>query len=303
MLSDEKEGIAVFSRLLIPSDLFAASDAVMNCLPALRRYGAAKCLLVACLPIYKYLSITPEQLESDFRSNLQRQQELLEKQGFQVETRLVRGIADEAISQIAVDEQYSVIVTGSVARSLAREAFAGGLAYDLIHTTQKPVLLLRLEEDPQGGVTCIHPNGCVLGRHVLFPTDFSQNAADAFRYVEQLVKDGVEKITLLHVQDQAKIAPFLLDKLHEFNEIDEGRLTKMKAALQALAPAKVDIRLVYGSPDVEIIQFIKQNDVSLVVMGSQGRGFLNELFLGSVSHQVARKSRAAVLLIPARRST
>jgi len=34
-------------------------------------------------------------------------------------------------------------------------------------------------------------------------------------------------------------------------------------------------------------------------MGSQGRGFIKEVFLGSVSNNVARHSAASVLLIPA----
>jgi nucleotide-binding universal stress UspA family protein len=38
-----------------------------------------------------------------------------------------------------------------------------------------------------------------------------------------------------------------------------------------------------------------------VVMGSQGRGFLAEVFLGSVSHQVVRRSPVPVLLVPAGR--
>ncbi|MCA1785684.1 MAG: universal stress protein [Desulfobacteraceae bacterium] len=33
-------------------------------------------------------------------------------------------------------------------------------------------------------------------------------------------------------------------------------------------------------------------------MGTQGRGFLGEFFLGSVSHNVARHSVAPVLLVP-----
>jgi nucleotide-binding universal stress UspA family protein len=52
---------------------------------------------------------------------------------------------------------------------------------------------------------------------------------------------------------------------------------------------------------VEIMRVIQQSNVHLVVMGSQGRGFVEELFLGSVSHNVARHSRAPVLLIPSRR--
>jgi nucleotide-binding universal stress UspA family protein len=61
----------------------------------------------------------------------------------------------------------------------------------------------------------------------------------------------------------------------------------------------VRIELPYGSPKKEIVARTKRDDVSLVVMGSQGRGYLAELFLGSVSHAVARHSEVPVLLIPA----
>jgi nucleotide-binding universal stress UspA family protein len=39
----------------------------------------------------------------------------------------------------------------------------------------------------------------------------------------------------------------------------------------------------------------------VIVMGSQGRGFISEVFLGSVSHQVVRQAPVPVLLIPALR--
>jgi len=41
----------------------------------------------------------------------------------------------------------------------------------------------------------------------------------------------------------------------------------------------------------------------MVVMGSQGRGFIGEVFLGSVSHTVTRHSKVPLLLIPAIRQT
>ena len=44
---------------------------------------------------------------------------------------------------------------------------------------------------------------------------------------------------------------------------------------------------------------LSRESVSLTVMGSQGRGHLGELFLGSVSHNVARHAPVPVLLIPA----
>ena len=50
----------------------------------------------------------------------------------------------------------------------------------------------------------------------------------------------------------------------------------------------MDTLIRFGSPSVETLKTIQELSVSLVVMGSQGRGFVPELFLGSVSHNVAR---------------
>lgn len=116
-----------------------------------------------------------------------------------------------------------------------------------------------------------------------------------------MVRDGVNRVTLLHVQNKARIDPHLKHRLDELNEIDRGRLEKMKAALKKKGNAQIDIELVYGAPHTEITRVIRERKVNLVVMGSQGRGFVKELFLGSVSHNVARNSAASVLLIPARR--
>jgi len=43
---------------------------------------------------------------------------------------------------------------------------------------------------------------------------------------------------------------------------------------------------------------VEDAEVKLVVMGSQGRGYVKEFFLGSVSQNIARLSPSSVLLIP-----
>jgi len=105
---------------------------------------------------------------------------------------------------------------------------------------------------------------------------------------------------LLHVQDQARIGKHLEHKLNEFNETDNARLGRLKNDLTQHGVKDVRIEIPYGSPKKEILARIKKGDVSLVVMGSQGRGYLGDIFLGSVSHAVARHSTAPVLLVPAK---
>ena len=53
-----------------------------------------------------------------------------------------------------------------------------------------------------------------------------------------------------------------------------------------------------GHPLPAILQALESQEISLIVMGTQGRGFITELFLGSVAHNVSRLATCPVLLIP-----
>ena len=115
-----------------------------------------------------------------------------------------------------------------------------------------------------------------------------------------MVSDGVKKITLLHIQDKAKIIPHLEHKLSEFNSIDRERLENLKSKLQKCGDTEIATLVRLGSPAIEIVNLVREMNVQLIVMGSQGRGLVEELFIGSVSNVVARRSDASVLLIPSR---
>lgn len=92
----------------------------------------------------------------------------------------------------------------------------------------------------------------------------------------------------MHVQDKSKIAGHLADKLDEFNRIDAERLAMRKERLVRKGATDIQTKIPYGIPTEEILNELRAGDYSLVVMGSQGRGFVRQLFLGSVSHNIAR---------------
>lgn len=226
--------------------------------------------------------------------------EIVEKQGFEVEIRPIVGNAKYEINKIANEEDFSIIVVGAEQEHMMKTHLFGGLAYDVITFAQKPVLLVRLSDQYKQGEICDTSVGCEFGNHILFPTDFSENADGAFYFLEKMVSDGVKKVTLLHVQDKSKIIPHLEHKLSEFNIIDMDRLENLKSKLQKYGDTEITTLVRLGSPAMEIINLVKELNVQLVVMGSQGRGFVEELFIGSVSNVVARRSDASVLLIPSK---
>lgn len=291
----------MFSRIIVATDLSPAAFAVVKNLSGLKDYGTKECLLLQCLSLQQAGSIALSYTYSILEENLQEQKKLLEAQGFDVETRIVPGLATTEICRIAENEDYSLIVAGAESRTMVIEALLGGIAYEIIHRCRMPIFLVRLEEKRVEGMSMFEAARSNYKEHILFPTDFSETAGQAFSIVLELAAEGARKITLMHVQDKERIDPHLSYRLDEFNEIDESRLSALKEALKKVSDVEVDIVLSIGNPSKEIINAVKSRDVQLVVMGSQGRGYVNELFLGSVSHNVARHSEASVLLIPAKK--
>lgn len=77
----------------------------------------------------------------------------------------------------------------------------------------------------------------------------------------------------------------------------------MKDALAHVGKAEVHIKVCLSHPAQTILSEAENKKAMLVVIGSRGRGFVSEIFIGSVSHNVARHSPVPVSLIPPKRST
>lgn len=291
----------MFRKIIITTDLSKASYSLVGCLESLKGYGTEECLLLQCLSMQESASIAFSYSTDVLDTILEEQKEIIEKQGFKVETRTVTSSPKYGINKIAKEEGYSVIVVGAEKENLMKAHLYGSFAYDVIGYAKKPVLLIRLKERMEDGEVCIDPVSCGVGNHILFPTDFSENAETAFGVLKQMVADGARKVTLVHIQDKARIVPHLSDRLEEFNRIDSERLEIMKRAIMEIADVEVDIVIRFGSPTVEILNLVEEKNIQLVVMGSQGRGFVKELFIGSVSNNIARKSESSVMLVPAYR--
>ena len=141
-------------------------------------------------------------------------------------------------------------------------------------------------------------------RNFLVPTDLSDTAGNAYAFVLQFAQKDKANIHLLNVQQPSaevgnafQLDPDLLDlsnqeeKLQEFsNKVVENYLPKNGTKIQ------MEVRS--GSIVEEIRLIGKKIDTDMIIIGTTGQGgFLNKLF-GSISSEVARKSKCPVLLIP-----
>lgn len=288
----------MFTKILVISELHYNFTQIRRCLQHLQKLGTSECLLIQCLNPHELSEAVASLIVEVYKKHLAEQQKELEQMGFKVQARQMVGVFRDNINQMALEENCSLIIAGAAERTVIGSMLDGGAAYHMMQKSAVPLLIVRTPSDPTQKDLAL-PD-CHLIDHLLFPTDFSENAARAFAVVKEAARFAIKKITLLHVQDKSRIEPHLLGQLDNFNVKDDQRLKDMARELkEAGSKAEIDLRLIYGSPTAEILNFIGEEKVSWVIMGSQGRGWIKEIYLGNVSHNIARHAPVPVLLVPA----
>ncbi|MDD2969425.1 MAG: universal stress protein [Lachnospiraceae bacterium] len=281
-------------KIVVASEIIPNADEMFQYLGGLRRFGAKKCILVQCINQADTPKEAPkdvsEFIDAIMEENLQSQKKILEEQGFEVTCRVCSGFIRQEINKIAIEERADLIVAAARREDRITGYPFDDAAYEVIQNAGKPVLLIRIYEDEKQEQD--------LTEHVLFATDFSDNAGVAFQSLEELAESGIGKVSLIHVQEKTRIEPHLIDKLEDFNRIDQERLDSLKERLILNGCHNVETYILYGSTKYELNKFIREHNVTLTIMGSQGRGFIDELFVGGVSQNIARESISSVLLIP-----
>jgi len=140
-------------------------------------------------------------------------------------------------------------------------------------------------------------------RKILYPTDFSDTANKAIPFLKQFKDTGTEKVIILHVIDTYRLRiPSIYMPTNLISFIDKMVIEATEKA-QKVADVLTDvgigtrIRIEQGLPFREILRVEDEEDVSIIVIGSHGRSNIEEMFLGSVSENVMRKSKSPVLIV------
>jgi nucleotide-binding universal stress UspA family protein len=140
-------------------------------------------------------------------------------------------------------------------------------------------------------------------RKILYPTDFSDVSLKALDYIRQLKEGGTEEVLILHVIDSRDLQAIETSVPQRSIEFESALMKDADRELNALETElkkyglKVTIKLVTGNPLQEILKAEKEEDISIMVIGSHGKSNLEEMFMGSVSEKVVRKCKKPVLVV------
>jgi nucleotide-binding universal stress UspA family protein len=144
---------------------------------------------------------------------------------------------------------------------------------------------------------------------ILFPTDFSEAANNAYVYALSIADKLKAEILTIHVFERPDIRalhlPRTLSEVYEsmaLEEFDEYR--KHIAGLHRLAEkeghAHIPVKhmLAEGTVKNQIIAAAKREKTAFIVMGTKGAGWLRQIFTGTVAGEMMEYACCPVLAVP-----
>lgn len=143
---------------------------------------------------------------------------------------------------------------------------------------------------------------------IVAAVDFSNATSGVLEMAARLAKSFGARLRLLHVVEPEPsytaygFTPDEFPALHAYQEEAKRRAArKIQEALAKVQPDLPDAetQILEGSPLHCLLDFVKDSEADLVVLGSHGHGVIASLLLGSVAEGMVRKATVPTLIVPA----
>ncbi|MFT4893138.1 MAG: nucleotide-binding universal stress UspA family protein [Candidatus Nanohaloarchaea archaeon] len=128
---------------------------------------------------------------------------------------------------------------------------------------------------------------------ILLPTDGSEESEEAVNHAEELAERFEAEIHILHVVDIRKQAgePRVPTQVESMRKTGEEIVDDIGDKFDLSTVKEVRV----GIPHQEINNYVEENSIDLIAMGSHGRSGLNRMLLGSVTEKVLRTCSVPIL--------
>ena len=153
-------------------------------------------------------------------------------------------------------------------------------------------------------------------KKILYTTDLSKNSAYAFFYAADMAKNHNARIVILHSIEP--IRPIYAEgevfrveailgrakKQEEETDLEEIKKRLLEFCRRTENHVGPCVELVskilvpIGHPVEEILKAADEESCDVIVLGTHGKGFLKQTFLGSVAGSVLERTRKPVFIIP-----
>ena len=143
---------------------------------------------------------------------------------------------------------------------------------------------------------------------ILVAIDFSAASDKALLYGRELARLMCAKLHVIHVvRDMVAAGMMSPTDVAEIGRVQRDLETSARKRLRALIDDGADrdtsptiVVRVGSSPATEILDYVKEYPIGLVVVGSHGQSAVAHLLLGSVAEQIVRRATCPVLTVRSR---
>ena len=226
-------------------------------------------------------------------------EELASELGHPVTTTLTEGKPAVQISEYAAEQDADLIVVGRQGLTGLGRRLLGGVTEQVLHRSDVPVLVVPGEDDAEMEADYTR---------VLITTDGSENADVAIPHGIAIARRYDSDVHVLNVVDlQAAGGVFNAGGLEkEFIERLDARgqdaVDSVATKIEDSAPdltveTAVERTSSFEGAAAGVREYVEENDVDLVVMGSHGRSNLQRQLIGSVASTVLRTVDVPVLVV------
>ena len=139
---------------------------------------------------------------------------------------------------------------------------------------------------------------------ILVPCDFSKPAINAFRLALDVAARSKGTVQLLNVIElpvlhDSVLTPVLNFEQELLDELRDKAEVKFKKLVEKYKTAGVSVtfKVSFGTVARMIIDYVKENKIDLVIMGSHGATGFREIFIGSNAEKIVRSSPVPVLVL------
>ncbi|MCL5421148.1 MAG: universal stress protein [Nitrospirae bacterium] len=294
----------MYKKILYPIKFEEFSLDVLSCILNFKKAGMEEIVLlhvidVSKLPMDKYEGYHPDDIKRFKEIVSLKMDEAVNKiegSGLKAKKRIEVGVPYREILRVAGEETVSLIVSGRQKKGVVGEIFIGSNTDKVIRYGDIPVYVPKYPAAFGADKEACQRICKRLFTRVFYPTDWSDCAQEALRYLKGLKEAGVEDVIVAHVMDEKAMKLQSSEKFKEFERVDKEKLEMVKEELEKEG-FNVKIHLHVGRAGVDLIKIAREEDVSLIVMGSHGKGYVEGILWGSVSRNVVEYSDRPVLLI------
>ncbi len=291
----------MMKKAILATDLSRASDLLLDCHMQYRALGVEEIILFHVPTIsFNYMEYSGYSMRVHIEARMINVTNKLKEAGFKSSFVFREGLPSQEIIDFSNEHPGSLIIIGSKGQGFFKRNLIGSTTLRVIQQSRNPVLMIRIKnlgENPAGEAMC-GLESKDFTRNGLLLTDFSENAVLAMKYAGEHLVGRLQNIAIMHVQDRVIMRHHDPKTIEKFNEIDSHRMQELTIELRRKTNAPVRCVLVGGGVVPEIMREVKQQGVSLIVAGTHGKGYFNDMVLGSTVFAIIQLVETNCLLIP-----